>query len=492
VKNQPLLTSFPQTILATVKRKIQASLRDSKARLNKQNICGLSVFYDDVLPTHWLSEIDPTKRQRHFGMVPVFWAWCNQILEGNASCGRALSLIQSWYKTAGVSVPKGDSSSYCQARKKLDHSFLHQISNRILTHLDQGKTPLNLWKGLNLKAIDGSTVQLYDTPENQKEYPQPTSQKDGCGFPVMGIVGVCDLSHGGWLGVETHSGKKHDARMAPKLLKYLKQGDLLLADRAFGSYEFIARLQQQNVHSIMRLHQARFRKLDWRRGKKLSPIDRLVSWTKPVKKSPTSNLTDDEWDTLPATLTLRYVKVGYQNRRGEKAMLVVVTSLLDPIAYDGVEITDLYARRWEIEVKLRDLKTTLGMEKFAVKSPDMARKTLTVLLIAYNLVRLTMQRSAICIQKPVYYMSPKGTIDLLTADLSHLRSCAGKPRKLKIQREEMIELCATKLIDIRPYRSEPRAIKQRPKSYQFLTAPRHIFRESDTRSNHYNKLKKSA
>ena len=415
-----------------------------------------------------------------------------QILEANASCSRALGLLQSWYQSAGIPVPQGDTSSYCQARKRLPDVLLDQVSDRVLAHLDSHTCESDLWHGLRLKAIDGSSFQLFDTAENQTIYPQMSSQKEGCGFPVMGIVGVCDLSHGGWTGVETYAGQKHDARVAPSLLKYLDSGDLLLADRAFSSYEFIARLQAKGVHCVVRLHQMRFKKLDWRCGKKLSPIDRLVTWSKPVKKSAASNLTDEQWADLPDTLTLRYTKVGYENRNGEKAALVVVSTLLDPHAYDGTDISDLYMRRWEIEVKLRDLKTTLRMEKFAVRSPEMAHKTLKMLFIAYNLIRTTMQHGAHLREKPVHEMSVKGTIDLLTADLSHFKELSRKPRKLREARFNMFELCATKILDIRPFRSEPRAVKQRPKGYQYLTASRHIFRESDTRSSRYIKERKSA
>lgn len=489
---QPYLTDFPRTIIANSIRRFQASIRRARIALARHSICGLAVFFDDVLPAQWMSEIDPTLRHRHFGHLPVFWAWCIQILEGNASCGRAVGLLQSWYQEAGLPVPKSDTSSYCQARRRLSAGFLGSILHRLNSSLGSSASERDLWHGLRLKAIDGSSVQLHDTPENQLEYPQPGSQKEGCGFPSMGIVGVCDLSHGGWLEVKTHAGKKHDARMAPLLLGSIGQGDLLLADRAFCSYEFIARLQQRGAECVMRLHQARHRKLDWRRGRKLSPIERLVVWEKPAQKPPGCELSAEEWAALPGSLTLRYVKMGYENRQGEKAMIVVVTTLVDPGSHDGIEVANLYARRWEIEVKLRDVKTTLRMEKLAVKSPEMARKTLTMMLIAYNLMRHAMKQAAESVGKPVNEMSLKWSIDLMTASANRFARLAGKPRKSSRAKSDLIDLLATKVIDIRPFRSEPRAVKQRPKCYQLLTAPRHVFRVSDTRSNRYQQQKKSA
>ena len=151
--------------------------------------------------------------------------------------------------------------------------------------------------------------------------------------------------------------------------------------------------------------------------------------------------------------------------------------MLDGLEHDAVELSCLYARRWEIEVKLRDVKTTLGMERFAVKTPDMAHKTLWMMIIAYNLMRATMQQAAQAAGLPVWHMSFKATLDLVTSSHEGFRSFAGKPRKLSRRKRKFVELCATKLLDLRPFRREPRAVKRRPKNYQLLTRPRHVFQE---------------
>jgi hypothetical protein len=474
---QPNLTSFPTTIFATAKRRLQAAIRSSRQLLVGKSLSGYALVFGVILPAETLARFDATQRQRCFGNIPVFWAWLAQILEANASCSKALGLIQSWYQAHRLPAPKGDTSGYCRARVRLKEKFLRQVSAEVSQSLRRAIRPEDLWQGMVLKAIDGSSVQLIDTPANQRAYPQPTSQKKGCGFPVMGIVGVVNLSHGGWEGFETCGWKKHDARMAPKLLGHIEAGDLLLADRAFCSYEFIARLRQKGAHALMRLHQARHRKLDWRRGKKLSPIDRLVTWKKPVRQPEASDLSPEEWQALPEEMTLRYIKLSFEDRYGRKQSLVVVTDLLDPVEFDAVELSCLYARRWEIELKLRDVKTTLGMELFAVRSPEMAHKTLWMMLIAYNLMRGLMQKAATAAQLPVWHMSLKGTLDLVTSSHESFRPLAGRPRLLHRRHADLLELCATKILDIRPFRHEPRAKKRRPKPFQLLTKHRHVFQE---------------
>ena len=477
MKRQPFLTRFPSTIFATAKRRLQAAIRRRRQEVLGSSLSGYALLFGSILPTAVMESFDATKRQRCFGNIPVFWAWLAQILEANASCSKALGLIQSWYQAQDLPAPKGDTSGYCQARQRLGEKFLKQVSGKINESLRRATRPVDLWQGMVLKAIDGSSVQLMDTPANQGAYPQPSVQKKGCGFPVMGIVGVVNLSHGGWEGFETCGWKKHDARMAPRLLKHIDQADLLMADRAFCTYEFIARLKDKGAHVLMRLHSARHRKLDWRRGRKLSPLERLVTWKRPANRPDTSDLSEEEWKALPKEMTLRYIKMSFEDRYGQKQSMVVVTDLLDAAEFDAMELFCLYARRWEIEVKLRDVKTTLGMEFFAVKTPEMAHKTLRMMLIAYNLMRSLMQEAAAEADCPVWHVSLKGSLDLVTSSHESFRPLAGKPRLQRQRRRQLIEICATKLLDLRPFRREPRAKKRRPKPYQFLTKPRHVFQE---------------
>ena len=141
------------------------------------------------------------------------------------------------------------------------------------------------------------------------------------------------------------------------------------------------------------------------------------------------------------------------------------------------EIIALYAERWQIELKFRDIKTILAMEFMAVKSPEMAHKTLLVMMIAYNLLRSLMQQAATEANKPINEMSFKGSLDILLSSHSSFRELRAKPGRREKLREQLIETCATKFLVIRPGRSEPRAVKRRPKPFQLLTAPRRQFRE---------------
>ena len=258
---QPVLTGFPHTVFATAKRRPQAAIQTARNCLINDSLSGYSLIFESVLPAAFLSKFNPTKRDRHFGHIPIFWAWVAQILEGNASCTKGLSMIQSWCRVLGLPVPGSDTSAYCRAKMRIEDSFLVRIDHQIKQVLQGRIQAQDSWRGHALKAIDGTTVTLMDTPENQVSYPQHSGQKEGCGFPIMGIVGVVNLSHSGVEGFETCGFRKHNARVAPRLLKHIDEGDITLGDRAFCAYEFISRVTtERKGHVVMRLHQARLRK----------------------------------------------------------------------------------------------------------------------------------------------------------------------------------------------------------------------------------------
>ena len=123
-----------------------------------------------------------------------------------------------------------------------------------------------------------------DTPENQQAYPQSRSQKPGVGFPIMrwvAIIGlatgvVLDSAFGPWRGKQTG-----ESALLRELLKSLRPGDVVVADRYYCSYWMIALLLAHGVDVVFRQHQ--LRKTDFRRGRRLGRNDHLVTWNKPQR-----------------------------------------------------------------------------------------------------------------------------------------------------------------------------------------------------------------
>jgi len=331
-----------------------------------------------------------------------------------------------------------------------------------------------LWRGHRLKAIDATSVQLPDTEENQAAFPQPAGQSPGCGFPVAQLVGLIDLCHGGLEDFAVTPIRCSELRGYDQLEDHLTRGDVLVVDRLYSSYEVVARLQVKGVEFIGRPHAAR--QLDFRRGKKIGPNERIQVWQKP-RRSAWCQFTQEQWDELPEEISVRIIRTKGPDREGKQTTRYVVTTLLDAMKYPAEEVCSLYVHRWEIELRFRDIKTTMGMELLRTKTPQMALKEIMMHTIAYNVVRLLMLKAAAvhhCSHRRIGFKPVLQVLDASRADFENLR---GKPRLLAREKENLLARIAERAEAERPGRNEPRKKKRRPKSFGWLQQPRHSYPE---------------
>lgn len=442
------------------------------------------MLFESVLPAKSLNKFENTKRKRIYDDQTTLWAWCSQILEGNASCHKAVSNVQAWREQLGLTAPSSETKAYCDARTRLSKPFLDRANEYVVRKLENRITSRDLWRGLELKAIDGSSMQLFDTPENQLLYPQPSEQKLGCGFPVVGVCGVVNLSHGGWEVMATSALTRHDLTASYDVLEHFGEKDLCLADRAYNSYEFTSLLKSQGCDSLMRLHQARKRSLDWKKGKKLDKNDRVYTWGKSIKKPPGSRLTTEEWALLPDTQEIRILRFKYQKRDGQIEWMYLTTTLLDNKAYPYDELCDLYHQRWTIEIKFRDVKTLLKMDMIRAKTPALAQKTILMIQLCYNMIQALIQASSKEHLVPPSRISFKGCVDQILSHSSHYKGHQNHPHKRQLLYQSLLYKISNTQLTLRPNRSEPRAKKRRPKGYKLLNKPRHEFEVSPHRSKH--------
>jgi hypothetical protein len=410
-------------------------------------------------------------RRRIFCPLVTFWAFLAQVLERGSSCRDALRRIIAWleFEFPGEPPPSPETPAYCRARARLEDATLEKIGSHLATQMQRNALEAQLWQGRRVKILDGTTVSMPDTPANQARWPQSRSQKPGCGFPLLKLVGLFSLASGALLeSVHTHL-RRHEAVLARLLWKFLDPGDILLADRGFCSFHDLSALPRRGVDCVLRMHQGR--SADFRRGRRLAKDDRLVRWKKPAQRSTACPQAD--FDALPATLVVRLLRYRLTTPGFRSKEIVLVTTLLDPQLHPLSALAELYFQRWNVELHFREIKILLAMDVLRCLSPKMIVKELHMHRIAYNLVRALMQRAAITHHAPLDRLSFKGTLDSLHhfADAIHARQ--GKPRKQSHLLAQLLLTIALDLLPLRPNRSEPRAKKRRPKNYQLLTRPRH-------------------
>jgi IS4 transposase len=165
------------------------------------------------------------------------------------------------------------------------------------------------------------------------------------------------------------------------LLGSVVDGDVLLGDRYYCSYVMIALRQARGADVVFQLHQRRI--TDFRQGHRLGRMDHVVVWNKPRVKP--HWLSQDGFEATPETLRVRETHVGNK---------VLVSTLLSSSQASAQTLKTLYAQRWNVELDLRHIKRTLGLERTTCKTPAMKEKPWWVGLLAYNLIRLLMLRSA--------------------------------------------------------------------------------------------------
>ena len=217
---------------------------------------GLSKMTGRFFPEKLLA--NPAKnRSRDFPVLVTFWAFLSQVLTRNASCRAALAGVQAWCAARGKSAPSNGTGAYCQARARLPLECLRAICTAVgewIGRADRGEASLN---GRKVRVVDGTGVSMPDTKANRKKWPYAGNQKKGCGFPVLQLAGLFCLESGRLIKFAFGAWKERESVLARQLVGWIDKGEVLLADRGFCGWGFIALLQRKGVDVVFRLQQFR-------------------------------------------------------------------------------------------------------------------------------------------------------------------------------------------------------------------------------------------
>jgi Transposase DDE domain len=316
----------------------------------------------------------------------------SQVLDPDHSCRAAVARLIVWLAVNRRATCSPDTNTYCEARQRLPLGVVVRLVRETADEID-GRAPETwLWKGRRITMVDGTTVSMPDTPENQNEFPQSSSQAEGLGFPIARLVAlislftgvVRDLATGPYAGKETG-----ETALFRALWGRLQAGEIVLGDRYFASFFGIAGLRGRGVDCLFRMHQRR--KCDFRRGRRLGVEDHVVRWTRPERPDWMDEAT---YAQMPEQLEVRELRVKVSVPGFRVDELVLVTTLLDGGEYTKGEVADLFLRRWDIELDIRSIKCDLHMDVLRCKTPEMVRKEIWMHMLAYNLIRGVMAKTA--------------------------------------------------------------------------------------------------
>lgn len=400
----------------------------------------------------------------------TLWAFLSQVLfkAEQRSCLAAVSRVLVLLVALGRPPCAKNSGAYCRARAKIPTQVIRRLATQAADRAERQVPRTWLWRGRHVKLVDGFTVSMPDTAANQGEYPQPTTQQPGLGFPLARCVVLLSLATGmvADLEIGPYAGKETgETALLRALLHRLQDGEIVLADRHYCSYFMIALLHSLGIDFVVRLHQCRT--AHFHRGRRLGRRDHIVSWPRPEQPA---WMEDATYASMPESITVRELEVRVDQPGFRTEAFVVVTTLLDAEAYPAEDVAELYRKRWLAELDIRAIKTSLGFDVLRCRSPEMARKELWTALLAYNLIRQTMLEAAAganCSPRELSFAHALQTVGAAFGVVVVLPAGA----QVAVIEAALAGLAEQRIGD-RPDRVEPRAIKRRPKPHKLLTQPR--------------------
>lgn len=325
-----------------------------------------------------------TVRRRRLPAEQVLWLVVGMALMRNESLDRVVQWLNLALPDGGGSTSVAK-SAIAQARQRLGEdpvAYLFVLTAAAWAHDSAAR---HRWRGLSLFGVDGSTLRVPDSPENWKVFGGQLGSGDrgGSAYPTVRILGLMALRSHLLAALVFDEYRAGETTLAQDLWRELSDDSLTIADRNFLVAHQLTALARsgRNRHWLTRAKTT----TKLRRIKRLGRNDELV-------EIDLSSQTRRIYPELPAIWIVR--AISYQRKGFRPSTLL--TSLLEPEAYPAQELVALYHERWEIELGYDEIKTHMLAREETIRSrtPQGVRQEIWGIALAYNLVRLEMERAA--------------------------------------------------------------------------------------------------
>jgi hypothetical protein len=354
--------------------------------------------YEEIVPAQVIRELYKGSNRKYYERILspflLLWGFLFQRLNPDHTCDAAWSYLsgdniqeQFGLQRQTEQAKSESTSAYCQARKRLPL----EIAKKVLAHtakaIGQKAGENGLWRGWRVNLFDGSTLQLAASTELSDHYGTNKNQYKTGHWPLMRIVAGFDFFTGAANGVAEGPYEVSEHPLAVTLIKELGVSWLHMGDRFFGAYHIVQVVASEGSQALLRLHSHVAKHLSG--DQPLYPgCDLDVVW-----KLATGNKFEEDLPTPDVAGRLIYARL---EKAGFRPIdLYLFTTLTERQAYPAEDLVVLYGLRWQIELDLRHVKTTLDMEHLDGKSVDIVRKELILGLAAYNLLRGLMTTAAL-------------------------------------------------------------------------------------------------
>lgn len=425
-----------------------------------------SLIVDEGVVLRACAEAKHVWRERTLGPTTTLRAFVAQVACGNTAITELTRIMGNGFSP----------SAYCQARQRLPVSVVKAVLEEF--NARARATCLNrsgLWHGHRVGIMDGTGVVMPDTPELRSFFGVASGYAEGCGLPLAHVLTLFDAHTGLLLDMAVDPGSTHDLRRAHDLHPALREGDVVIGDRAFCAYTHLYALSEKKMHGVFRVSKSRNipfpagngprRQHAYNRHSRSEPVliqanspdDQLIEVVKPHNRG---KHLDQEWfATVPATMLVRAIRFKVQQPGFRAGEIVLLTTLLDAREYPASEIADLYLMRWRIEQNIRHLKRTLGMERLKCQSKAGIERELLAFALIYNAVCVVRVMASRAQKTDPIRISFIDTLRWLRLSSGHAPTRLDTPPPLAV-------------IPTRPTRVHPRQRKRSDSPYPVMTHPR--------------------
>lgn len=288
-----------------------------------------------------------------------------------------------WLRHPSVRVKVTGKSGISQARTRLGVEPLQQLHDQTVRPIAVEATKGAWYRGRRVVSLDGSTLDVADEDANDKAFGRPLAQRGKSAFPQIRFVSLVENGTHVLFGSQMGGYGTSEMALAKRILPWLGQGMLCLADRYFFSFEL---WQQAGATGA---------ELLWRVRKNLG----LVCERRLGDGSYLSRIYPSGQDRKRNSngVVVRVIDYRLEGVAGAEPIYRLVTTILDPVKAPAPELAALYHERWEIETALDELKTHLRGARIVLRSktPDLVRQEFYGLLMAHFAIRGLMHEAAL-------------------------------------------------------------------------------------------------
>lgn len=288
-----------------------------------------------------------------------------------------------WLLHPSTPIKVAGKSGISQARSRLGAEPLKKLYEAVVAPIAEKRTRGAWYRQWRLASLDGSTLDVADTAENEQAFGRPGASRGSSAYPKIRFVGLLECgTHVLW-AARMDKYKTDEITLADAVVPALRKGMLCLADRFFPAYELWRKAAQTGADLLWRVRKNARLEVDkrWADGSYLSRIYPSTADRRNRHKA----------------IVVRVIEYRLKDVPGAESIYRLITTILDPKLAPAKELAALYHERWEIETALDELKTHLRGAQIILRSktPELVRQEFYGLLMAHFAIRGLMHEAAL-------------------------------------------------------------------------------------------------